>query len=58
LKDRQYNGEKKTEEKKNNDLQNTNTEKYRLSNTNPTAKIGIERQKIQWRKENRRKDKQ
>jgi hypothetical protein len=41
LKDRQYNGEKKTDEKTNNDLQNTNTENYRLSNTNSTEKIGI-----------------
>jgi hypothetical protein len=29
-----------------------------LSKTNPTEKIGIERQTIQWRKENRRKNKQ
>jgi hypothetical protein len=58
LKDRKYNGEKKTDEKTNNDLQNTNTENYRLSNTNPTEKLGIERQTIQWQKENRRKDQQ
>jgi hypothetical protein len=48
LKDIKYNGEKKTDEKTNNDLQNTNTENYRLRNTKPPEKFGIERQTIQW----------